>query len=82
MAISPINYIEKFASRANKSLFIYTKYDTTFPPQFSRDVIERMQQRGVDMRVVVLPCGHYTMGETPFKFIDGYHICSFLKRKL
>ena len=82
MAISPINYIEKFASRTNKSLFIYTKYDTTFPPQFSRDVVERMRRRGVDMRVVVLPCGHYTMGETPFKFIDGYHICSFLKKTL
>jgi len=30
----------------------------------------------------VLPCGHYTMGESPFKFIDGYHICSFVKRHL
>jgi hypothetical protein len=29
-----------------------------------------------------LLCGHYTMGETPFKFIDGYHICNYLKRNL
>jgi len=25
---------------------------------------------------------YYTMGETPFKFVDGYHICSFLKKWL
>ena len=82
MAISPPNYLEKFAARKHKSLFIYTKYDTTFPPHFSAKVIENMRASNVDHKAVVLPCGHYTMGETPFKFIDGYHICSFLKRKL
>jgi hypothetical protein len=29
-----------------------------------------------------MPCGHYTIGEAPFKFIDGYHIVSFLRRWL
>ena len=29
-----------------------------------------------------LPCGHYTMGESPFKFMDGYQIINFLKRNL
>lgn len=82
MAISPPNYIEKFAARKHKSLFISTKYDTTFPPRFSAAVIEQMLAHGVDHKAVVLPCGHYTMGETPFKFIDGYHICNFLKRNL
>jgi hypothetical protein len=32
--------------------------------------------------VAALPCGHYTMGESPFKFLDGYHICAFLKQNL
>ena len=82
MAISPVNYLGKFAARQIKSLFIYTSYDTTFLPRLSQDVVERIRQHKVDHKVVVLPCGHYTMGETPFKFIDGYHICSFLKRNL
>ena len=82
MAISPVNYMEKFKSRGNKSLFIYTTYDTTFLPRLSEDIIGTMRQHAVDHKVVVLPCGHYTMGETPFKFIDGYHICTFLKRNL
>ena len=82
MAISPVNYLDKFALRKTKSLFIYTSYDTTFLPRYSRDIIARMREFKVDHKVVVLPCGHYTMGETPFKFVDGYHICSFLKRNL
>jgi hypothetical protein len=28
--------------------------------------------------VAVLPCGHYTTGETPFKFLDAYYMASFL----
>ncbi len=36
----------------------------------------------MDYKAVVLPCGHYTVGKTPFKFLDGYHICNYLKRNL
>ncbi len=82
MAISPISYMEKFAARKSRSLYIYTAYDTTFLPQFSKDIIAKVREYGMDHKVVVLPCGHYTLGETPFKFIDGYHICAFLKRNL
>ena len=81
-AISPVSYMEKFAEQRQKSLFIYTQYDTTFLPEFSRDIVARIGALGVDHKVVVLPCGHYTLGETPFKFIVGYHICSYLKRTL
>jgi dienelactone hydrolase len=81
-AISPVSYLDKFAARKQKSLFIYAAYDTTFLPELSRDIVTRIQASGIDHKVVVLPCGHYTLGETPFKFIDGYHICSFLKRNL
>jgi len=81
-AISPVSYLQKFAARQQKSLFIYAAYDTTFLPEFSRDIVTRIQATGADHKVVVLPCGHYTLGETPFKFIDGYHICSFMKRHL
>jgi len=81
-AISPVSYMEKFASQKQKSQFIYTTYDTTFLPELSRDIVRKMEEYKVDHKVVVLPCGHYTLGETPFKFMVGYHICAFLKRHL
>jgi hypothetical protein len=26
----------------------------------------------------VLPCGHYTTGETPYKYLDGWYLGSFM----
>ena len=82
MVISPPHYIDRYAGLKKKSLFIYARYDTTFPVRFSEQVIAKARELKLDHRVVVLPCGHYTMGEAPFKFLDGYHICKFLKRNL
>ncbi len=81
-AISPVHYMDMFAALPKRSLFIYATYDTTFPLALSKDALEHVRQRDMDHKLVVLPCGHYTMGEAPFKFLDGYHICSFLKRNL
>ena len=74
--------MDKFSRQKQKSQFIYTTYDTTFLPELSRDIVQKMEEYKVDHKVVVLPCGHYTLGETPFKFMVGYHICSYLKRNL
>ncbi|HWF09516.1 MAG TPA: hypothetical protein VG297_13695 [Bryobacteraceae bacterium] len=80
--ISPVHYMDRFAALAKRSFFLYTTYDTTFLPEFSRQVLQHIRKRGVDHKLVVMPCGHYTLGESPFKFIAGYKICSFLKRNL
>ena len=82
MCISPPAYNEKFTALRKRSKFIYTQYDTTFPVHLSRKVIQTARERKWDHEHAVLPCGHYTMGEFPFKFITGYEICSFLKRNL
>jgi len=82
MVISPPYYIERYAGMKKKSLFIYARYDTTFPLHFSKEVVKKARELGMDHKSVMLPCGHYTLGETPFKYLDGYHICSFLKRNL
>jgi dienelactone hydrolase len=74
-AISPVNFMEKFAAHGHKrSKFIYARYDTTFLPSLSRQILDRVRQHRINHEVAVLPCGHYTVGETPFKFLDGYHI--------
>ena len=82
LCISPPSYWTLYEGRHKKSKFIYTQYDTTFPVHLSRQVIEGAKAHQWRHEVSVLPCGHYTMGEFPFKFITGYEICSFLKRHL
>jgi dienelactone hydrolase len=81
-AISPPHYVERYARMGKKPIFIYTRYDTTFPHHLSKQVIAKARELGFEHKAVELLCGHYTLGETPFKFIVGYHICSFLKRNL
>jgi hypothetical protein len=41
-------------------------------------VIDNFRRLGIDFVSKVLPCGHYTTGETPYKFIDGWYIGSFI----
>jgi dienelactone hydrolase len=80
--ISPVHYMDRFAAQKKKSLFIYALYDTTFPLHLSKDTVTHVKKHKIDAKIVEMPCGHYTIGEAPFKFIDGYHIISFLRRWL
>ena len=83
LCISPPSYWDLYSGAQEKrSKFIYTRFDTTFPPHLSRQVVESARKYNWRHDVTVLPCGHYTMGEFPFKYITGYEICSFLKRNL
>ncbi|MEP6645133.1 MAG: alpha/beta hydrolase family protein [Acidobacteriaceae bacterium] len=79
-AISPMSYFDKFARWRKNSLIIYAKYDLTFLPEFSRDVVREFERHHLQHKVVVLPCGHYTTGETPYKYMDGYYLVSFLRK--
>jgi len=80
--ISPVHYIHRFAGMRKRSLLVYGKYDTTFLPELSKQVVDGFRELDLDHAVAALPCGHYTLGEAPFKFLDGYHICAFLRREL
>ncbi len=82
MAITPLSYVDQYARYPKKSLFIYASYDTTFLPEYSEDMLEAIRLRDLDHKVVVLPCGHHTAGKTPYKYMDAYHILSFLKSTL
>ena len=79
LAISPMSFFRQFSRWPKKSLIIYAKYDLTFLPEFSEQVVAEFARHELNHKVVVLPCGHYTMGETPFKYIDGWQLANFLR---
>jgi dienelactone hydrolase len=78
-AVSPMVYFDKFSRWPRRSLIIYAKYDMTFLPEFSQQVVKEFEKHELDHKVVVLPCGHYTMGEAPYKYMDGWQLVSFLR---
>jgi len=79
LAVSPMSYFKQFARWPRKSLIIYAKYDLTFLPELSHQTVEEFERHGLDHKVAVLPCGHYTTGETPYKYMDAWHMMSFLR---
>ena len=82
--ISPSRFMDRYAATARESarqtLVVHATYDLTFPLAGSLAVLKGMEAHGIAHVSKVLPCGHYTTGETPYKFIDGWYLGSFVWR--
>ena len=78
-AVSPAAYFDKYARFPRKSLILFAAYDLTFLPEYSKNIIGELRQRNVDLKAVELPCGHYTCGEPPFSYMDGWHLVTFVR---
>jgi hypothetical protein len=84
-AVSPVSYYDRMASaevegRLKKVLLVYANYDLTFPKEYSLQVVDAFTRVGLNFEKRVLPCGHYTTGETPFQYMDGWYMGSFVYR--
>jgi Alpha/beta hydrolase domain containing 18 len=83
LPISPLAYAERLARLPARPMrLIAARHDLTFPPDLSRDVITRLRGLGVPVNVSWLPCGHYTSGERPWVYLDGWKIVGFLRKNL
>jgi hypothetical protein len=85
--VSPMSYMSNFAATGasrrprdlpRRSLVVYAPYDLTFIEKYSLDVLKNFDLQGVDYVAKKLPCGHYTTGETPYKYLDGWYMGSFV----
>jgi len=92
--VSPMSFMEEYAATGRprwegdkeagivdlprRTLVVYAPYDLTFVVKYSREVLTNFEAHGVDYVAKVLPCGHYTTGETPYKFLDGWYLGSFV----
>ena len=68
-------------SHPRRSLVIYAPYDLTFIEKYSLDVLRQFDAHGIDYDAKKLPCGHYTTGEFPYKYMDGWYLGSFVWRE-
>ena len=78
--ISPFSYLDQV--RHAQTLLVYARYDLTFPVDLSQTLVQAFRERNLPHQVSVLPCGHYSTGMAPFKFVDGYVLTRFLHRNL
>lgn len=83
LPISPLPFIPRLLKMKPRPMrFIAARYDLTFPVDLSRDVIREAQHHGIKIDVAWLPCGHYTSGEKPWVYMDGWKIASFFRKHL
>ena len=83
LPISPFPYAQKLLRMLPRPMrFICARYDLSFPVDLSRDAIMEARRLGLPLDVSWIPCGHYTLGENPWKYLDGWKIISFLRKHL
>ncbi len=83
LPISPMAYMERLACLPPRpQRYIYTLYDLSFPVDLSRDTMNALRRNKIKHSKVAIPCGHYTLGEKPWVYLDGYKIISFLHKHL
>ncbi|MBA3806730.1 MAG: alpha/beta hydrolase [Acidobacteria bacterium] len=83
LPISPLPFIKRLSKiRPRPMRFIAARHDLTFPVDLSHDVIKEAKLAGLPLDVAWLPCGHYTSGEKPWVYLDGWKIASFFRKHL
>ena len=83
LPISPMAYMERLARLPPRpQKYIYALYDLSFPIDLSRDTINALRRHKIKHSRTAIPCGHYTLGEKPWVYLDGYKIVSFLRKHL
>lgn len=83
LPISPMSYLERLSGLPPRpQRYIYTLYDLSFPVDLSRDVIRELKRLKIKHSRAAIPCGHYTLGEKPWVYVDAFKIVSYLRKHL
>jgi hypothetical protein len=82
LVISPNSFVPRLAGDKRARLMISARYDPTFTPELSRLLFEACREWDIRYDKKLVHCGHYTMGEAPFKYFAGYLIGRYMSRHL
>ena len=80
--ISPYPYIARLPETKKKILLITAKYDPTFWPEHTEELVSKLRGEAVEFDRLSLPCGHYSLGVKPFSWVAGHRFGKFLQRAL
>lgn len=80
--LSPAYFIRLLESNPKPHLLMTATHDLTFIPELSEKVFTSYRQLSLPVDRVDLPCGHYTTGRFPYKYLVGWHTCRYLQRHL
>lgn len=80
--ISPMPYVERGLGASKRAFMVYGKYDPTFLPELTEQMLSALRRHNAHPRTLGLHCGHYSLELPPFSHVAGYCMLAFLRSAL
>jgi hypothetical protein len=80
--ISPMPFVQQGMGANRNSFMVYGKYDPTFLPELTAQMLDALHEHGASPKTLKLACGHYSLELAPFSYIAGYRMLSYLRSAL
>ncbi|HXN24506.1 MAG TPA: prolyl oligopeptidase family serine peptidase [Candidatus Dormibacteraeota bacterium] len=80
--ISPMPYVERGLGAGKRCLMISGRYDPTFVPALTKNMLDALHAHGGAPEFLWLPCGHYSLELPPFSYVAGLRLGTFLFQTL
>src|SRR5215469_10985855 len=80
--ISPMPYVEKGMGAGRNTFMVYGKYDPTFLPELTHQMLGALRSHGAEPRTLELPVGHYSLELSPFSYIAGWRMFTYFLEAL
>lgn len=80
--VSPMPYVERGLGAGKSAFMVYGKYDPTFLPALTEQMLAALRRHTPHPRTLALHCGHYSLELPPFSHIAGYRMLAFLRQAL
>jgi hypothetical protein len=80
--ISPMPYVERGMGAGRDTFMVYGKYDPTFLPELTHEMLDSLRNNGAEPRTLELPVGHYSLELPPFSYVAGWRMFSYFLEAL
>jgi hypothetical protein len=80
--ISPMPYVQRGMGAGKKCYMVYGKYDPTFVPELTAEMLAALRTHGSEPHTLELPCGHYSLELPPFSYLAAYRMGTFFLEAL
>jgi hypothetical protein len=80
--VSPMPYVERGMGAGRNAFMVYGKYDPTFLPELTEQMLAALRSNDAAPRTLELHCGHYSLELAPFSYVAGYRMLTYLRSTL
>jgi hypothetical protein len=80
--ISPMPFVERGMGAGRDTFMVYGKYDPTFLPELTDEMLTALRRNGAEPRTLELPVGHYSLELAPFSYVAGWRMLTYFLEAL